>query len=172
MALHNCPHSFEQLATDVLPELHHQLIGKMRDAETVGALLNTPALLPNAQACYVFADDQRAIYVGITKNLRRRIFDHIGDDPSRANLALRITAKNSAVPLRQIKLAPNFSEIFSNTQHYLKLCRLSWIEVPDAMSLYLIEPYVAMKLDTHEYNKFDTLQILSPRPARKTSVQA
>ncbi len=170
MALHNCPHSFEQLATDVLPELHRQLAGRMRDSQTVQNLLSIPELLPNAQACYVFADDQRAIYVGITKNLRRRIFDHIGDDTSRANLALRIAAKNLAMPLRQIKLAPSFKEAFSDARDYLKECRLSWIEIPDAMSLYLIEPYLAMMLDTHEYNMFDTLQILSPRPARKTGV--
>jgi hypothetical protein len=170
MALHNCPHSFEQLATNVLPELYRQLLEKMRDSPTVEALLITPTLLPNVRACYVFADDQRTIYVGITKNLRQRIFDHVGDDPSRANLALRIAAKNLAVPLRQIKLVPNFIKAFSDAQHYLKVSRLSWIEVPDAMSLYLIEPFVAMKLDTHEYNKFDTLQILSPRPVRKTSV--
>jgi hypothetical protein len=95
---------------------------------------------------------------------------HIGDDTSRANLALRIAAKNLATPLRQIKLAPNFNEAFFDARDYLKACRLSWIEIPDAMSLYLIEPYVAMKLDTHEYNMFDTLQILSPRPARRTGV--
>ena len=166
MALHECPYSFDQLAAKVLPELYCQLVGNLHNAKSVEALVSTSTALPRVQACYVFADDQRAIYVGITKDLARRVNDHLVDDPSRANLALRIAAKKLALPLRAAKLNADFPEVFSNARRYLSCCRLGWIPVPDAMSLYLLEPYAAMKLDTSDFNKFDTLQILSPRTQR------
>ena len=34
-----------------------------------------------------------------------------------------------------------------------------------SLVLYLFEPYCAMALDTHEFNRFDTLQILAPQMA-------
>lgn len=40
---------------------------------------------------------------------------------------------------------------------------IAYLEIENSMVLYLFEPYCAMELDTAEFNRFDTLQILSPR---------
>ena len=51
----------------------------------------------------------------------------------------------------------------------LAQARIAFVEVPNPLVLYLFEPFCAMALDTSEFNRFDTLQILSPRPITRVT---
>lgn len=55
---------------------------------------------------------------------------------------------------------------FESAHARLLNCGVGWVEIANPLEMYIFEPYCAMRLDTHEFNFFDTLQILAP--ARNT----
>ncbi|HQQ71852.1 MAG TPA: hypothetical protein PLL92_16290, partial [Alicycliphilus sp.] len=105
----------------------------------------------------------------IANRLRRRIMDHLCADPSRANLAVRMAAKQLGIAVSHVKRHAGFAAAFAGAQNELAKASFAFIEISNPLVLYLFEPYCAMQLDTGEFNRFDTLQILSPRPAAKNS---
>jgi len=74
-----------------------------------------------------------------------------------------MTAKEVGVKLSAIKRHPQFVQLFEAAQNSLLHCGVSWVEIPNPLEMYIFEPYCAMKLNTSDYNFFDTLQILAPR---------
>lgn len=161
---HNCELSFEELANHVLPELFKVLMARVAGAETLSSHeAERLGRLPKSRACYVFFEGERPLYVGISRNLRERVKQHLSVYRSQANLCARFAASELGLSVGQAVKSDQFEEQFRLARLRLLKCKLSWIEVDDAMTLYLIEPFVAMKLDTKEFNRFDTLQILSPR---------
>lgn len=121
------------------------------------------ALIPAKPGCYVFIQDGLPTYVGIAKNMRRRVLDHLSGNPAKANLAVRMAAKALGVGLRMIKSQESFGIALEVATARLHEAEVAWIEIQNPLEMYLFEPYCAMKLDTVEFNFFDTLQILSPR---------
>lgn len=161
---HGCRLSFEELANDALPKLFDALIDRNKEAKTLTSHLSeTLNHLPKNRACYVFYEGERPLYVGISRNLRDRVKQHLSARPSQANLCVRFAASALGLTVSQAVISEHFQEQFRLANARLLTCTISWIEVDDAMTLYLLEPFVAMKLDTQEFNRFDTLQILSPR---------
>ena len=166
MPLHDCPFSFQALANEVLPGLMEALQEQMKQPCKASALLNDNRVIPDSRGAYVWLVQDTPIYVGITNRLRRRIKDHLVPDPSRANLAVRMAAKELDMAVSATKRHAGFAQAFVNAQSTLAQAQLAWTEIPNSLVLYLFEPYCAMALDTHEFNRFDTLQILAPRPHR------
>ena len=164
MTLHNCPFSFQELANEVLPTLMESVQAQMKQPCEASRLINDSLVIPDVRGAYVWLVQGQPIYVGIANRLRRRIKDHLTLDPSRANLAVRMAAKELAVAVSAAKRHGSFAPAFANAQSTLKQAQVAWIEIPNSLVLYLFEPYCAMALDTHEFNRFDTLQILAPRP--------
>lgn len=163
MALHGCEHTFEQLVLDVFPALLSSLNQSLRQPLSLRSFSEAPSLIPTCSGCYVIAEQGVPLYVGIAKNMRRRVQDHISGDPSRANLAVRMAAKNLEVGLSAIKRHAQFDQAFTSAKRRLLGCGVAWVGIRNPFEMYVFEPYCAMKLDTSEYNFFDTLQILSPR---------
>jgi len=48
---------------------------------------------------------------------------------------------------------------------------VGWVGIANPLEMYIFEPYCAMKLNTSEYNFFDTLQILAPKKLRQDARQ-
>ena len=164
MSLHNCVHSFEYLSSDVLPHYFEALANSLKHPINLLDFHKDPALLPNSAGCYVLSLRKTAQYVGIAKNIRKRVQDHLSKNPSRANLAVRISAKRLNVSLQNIKKHDNFLNEFNISCEALNDdYSVSWVTISNPLEMYIFEPYCAMKLDTKEYNFFDTLQILSPK---------
>lgn len=116
----------------------------------------------------MFIQDGLPIYVGIAKNMRRRVLDHLSGNPAKANLAVRMTAKALGVGLRMIKDHADFETGMEIAAARLYEAGVAWVEIQNPLKMYLFEPYCAMRLDTTEFNFFDTLQILAPMSRRKT----
>jgi predicted GIY-YIG superfamily endonuclease len=163
MALHNCDHTFEQLALDVLPAFFSVLCQSLQQPLALRVFDDTPGLIPAHSGCYVIAQQGTPLYVGIAKNMRRRIQDHLSGDPSRANLAVRMAAKHLAVGLSAIKKHAQFDPAFASAKQRLLDCEVAWVSISNPLEMYIFEPYCAMQLDTYDYNFFDTLQILAPK---------
>ncbi len=128
--------------------------------------------LPASPGCYVVIFDNRPQYVGIGKNLRSRVRQHLTADPSGANLAVRIAAKSLNLTTARAKSHPDFQEAFAKAQTKLHDALMAWVQIDNPLVMYLFEPYAAMQFDTGEFNRFDTLQILSPKRnvRRNTSI--
>jgi len=161
--LHSCTHSFSQLADEILPDLMAKLQGRMTAAPPLRSLSDPFELIPNARGTYVWMISGNPIYVGITNQLRRRVRDHVAGDPSRANLAVRMAANALGTSTSQVKRHVGFKSAFGAAREALMDGAIAYLEIENSMVLYLFEPYCAMELDTAEFNRFDTLQILSPR---------
>lgn len=162
MSLHGCPHSFEALALHVFPERFDQLATVIEHPLDLDSFAIRPIDVPIDPGCYVVIERGIPIYVGIAKNIRRRLTDHFSRDPSRANLSVRMAAKELSVPLSKIKRHEQFDRAFESACVRLLNCGAAWVEIANPLEMYIFEPYCAMRLDTHEFNFFDTLQILAP----------
>jgi hypothetical protein len=163
MPLHDCPYSFEEIAQQILPSLMSHLTERMTAPRSGSEVLSTPNCVPDKRGAYVWMIDGKPIYVGIANRLRQRIKGHLCADPSKANLAVRMAAKQLGVPVSKVKNYPDFEKAFSKALTTLAGANLAFIEIDNPLVLYLFEPYCAMQLDTSDFNRFDTLQILSPR---------
>jgi len=163
MSLHSCEHSFEELALDVFPALFSSLSLSLQQPLALHVFWDNPALIPAHSGCYVITQQGTPLYVGIAKNMRRRIQDHLSGDPSRANLAVRLTAKDVGVGLSAIKKHAQFASAFESAKKRLLDYEVGWVSIANPLEMYIFEPYCAMKLNTSEYNFFDTLQILAPK---------
>lgn len=163
MSLHGCDYSFEELTLIVLPSHFANLAKSLQQPFSLRKFSDNPIDISTNAGCYVISQQGIPIYVGIAKNMRRRIQDHLSGDPSRANLAVRIAAKEVGVKLSAIKKHPQFVQAFEAAKSNLLLCGVSWVDISNPLEMYIFEPYCAMKLNTCDYNFFDTLQILHPK---------
>ena len=169
MAIDSCPHSFQELATDILPKFMQQ----MRDAmaqphpmqkfavKGVGpkSILRGLDRKDDFAGCYVFLEQDRPIYVGISRSIIQRLLQHVkGRTQYSASLAYRIASWRRPHDLTR-KAAmeiPAFRKEFEKARDYLKSLYVAFIEIDNDLELYLFEAYCAMELDTSEWNTFCT----------------
>lgn len=168
MSLHDCQHSFEELTAEVFPLYFSMLEKQLNQPTKLKDVLENQFLIPSCAGCYVISLNQSAKYVGIAKNIRKRLQDHLSTEPSRANLSVRITAKRLNLTLKHIKKYESFLKEFNLTcDDLVENYSIAWVTIENPLEMYIFEPYCAMKLNTIEYNFFDTLQILSPKYSKQ-----
>ena len=80
MSLHGCRHSFEALALHVLPQRFDQLAAVIEHPLGLDSFAIRPIDVPINPGCYVIVERSIPIYVGIAKNIRRRLTDHLSRD--------------------------------------------------------------------------------------------
>lgn len=163
MSLHQCPHSFAELASEVFPGIMKELKAAIEAADLFGNVLTKARKVSDKPGCYVVIQDTKVIYVGIAKNIRRRLRQHLTADPSGANLAVRMAAKKLGERLAHVKKHTHFMVEFEQAKRELAGCYVAYIEIENPLEMYIFEPYCAMAFNTEEFNFFNTLQILSPR---------
>lgn len=163
MSLHNCEHSFEQLALTVFPRMLEELKRAMEMPIQFVDVLDRPEKVPEDSGCYVVMKNGTVFYVGIAKNLKRRLKQHLLADPSGANLAVRMAAKILDEKISKVKKNSCFDAAFSQAKENLRTSTVAWIRIKNPLEMYIFEPYCAMAFNTEEFNYFDTLQILNPK---------
>lgn len=163
MSLHQCPHSFIELASEVFPGMMAELESAMKTADPFANVLTNARNISDKPGCYVVIQDTKVIYVGIAKNIRRRLRQHLTADSSGANLAVRMAAKKLGEKLGHVKKHALFLVEFEQAKKELAGCHVAYIEIENPLEMYIFEPYCAMRFNTEEFNFFDTLQILSPK---------
>ena len=164
-----CPHSFEDLATTVLPGFMIQLRKALvapHHASVFGAPGKGPvtiarelALRGDFSGCYVLIEKGRPIYVGISRGVLARLRQHFtGKTHSDASLAYSIAQRRSHTPGQRSKAMnqPTFQREFDEAQLYLRSLQVAFIEIQNPLELYVFEVYAAIELDTHQWNTFRT----------------
>jgi predicted GIY-YIG superfamily endonuclease len=119
------------------------------------------------RGCYVFLRGDKPMYVGVSKNVIKRICQHVsGTEHNSATLVYKMTdavvklkksTGNRKKPTRASAMTRRrFKRAFGEKQARLLDMRVAYIPVRNHLELYLFEAYAAMKLGTGRWNTFAT----------------
>lgn len=173
MSIHDCTHTFEELALTVLPGHMTRLATAMekpwrmemfsRSGVGVASLLDELALEADFSGCYVLLDSSEPIYVGISRGVINRLRQHVfGKTHFDASLAFRIAMKRhpdrtvERMKRSEAMADPSFGLSFRESQTYLRSLNVASVAISNPLELYVFEPYCAIRLDTHQWNSFET----------------
>lgn len=165
----NCQHTFTHLATTVLPNYMTQLREAMSNAfpaswirePGVGqtALLQRLGRDHDFPGCYVFLESAEPLYVGISRGVVSRLFQHLTSNSHFSGSLAYYIAKCQNDPGGSRDQNMNntaFRDLFDDSQRRLEQCSIATVEISNAVKLHLFEVYAAMELGTGEFNTFRT----------------
>jgi hypothetical protein len=120
----------------------------------------------NTPGIYAFYQDGRPVYVGRTRDLRRRLGEHGRESSSHysasfAFLRARKVAESNGHDLRGFsrkELANEheaFRDFFAASKMTVAEMTVRWVAVDEAVTQALLEVYAALELDT-PFNSFET----------------
>lgn len=112
---------------------------------------------------YLFSEGEAHLYVGRSKDIRKRLNNHCCRDYTRASFAFLLarletgfkatyTKKGSKAEIRKL---PEFQDAFARATERIRRMDFRFVEESDPIRQALLEIYAAISLDT-PYNKFDT----------------
>lgn len=169
MAIDQYKHSFEHLVTTGIPAYYEELRKNIQTPlslsefaiEGVGVIGLTKRLgLPSDfQGCYVLIENTKPIYVGISRSVLQRLQQHVkGTTHFDASLAYRIASKNMPHNHTRTVAMENeaFKEQFDKAKNYIRNLNVAFVAIKNPLELYVFEPFCAIKLDTSEWNTFET----------------
>jgi hypothetical protein len=167
MAIDNCPLTPEILFNDVLPNLYEELLSNKRYPVSEFAKLNNGVssicrnlnIKQNISGLYAFFKDDKSHYVGISRNIVKRVRQHVtGNTHYDASLAYYMAKRASGMEGRRNQLMKNdiFMREFLIARGIILNMSVVFVEINDPITRYLFEVYAAMKLDTRDWNTFET----------------
>ncbi len=122
-------------------------------------------VIPAVPGIYLFHYDGKPIYVGQSRNLRRRLSQHtaMGSRQNEASFAFNL-AKRSAgeaglnvVGSRAaVESDPEFAKHFERARRQVAEMDVQFIALEDPIERTLFEVYAALSLGTEEFNSFET----------------
>jgi predicted GIY-YIG superfamily endonuclease len=167
-----CPHSFQELADEILPADMARMREAMRapvrmrsfcegGVKTIAKRIGKPG---DFQGCYLLLEKGEPFYVGISRRIIARLIQHVkGRTHFDASLAYRMACACRAIPEGQAKLRreeamanETFIALFRQEQERIRGMDVATIEVPNDLELYLFEAYCALELRTVAHNTFRT----------------
>ena len=168
MAIDNCQYSFQELATDVLPGYMQQMRWAIAEPYPMAefgrkgigpkTMLRRLGHSEDFAGCYVLLDQDKAVYVGISRTVVQRLLQHVkGKTHNNASLAYRIASKKYPLDLNRNEAmkVPAFRAEFDKAKDHLKSLQVAFVPIDNAVELHLFEVYCAMELDA-ELNTFRT----------------
>lgn len=169
MPIDNCPHTFAELAGKVLPEHLERLMGALRHpipaATFVGFKSASREALSKVRreidfpGCYVFVDQTKPVYVGISRGVVKRLVQHLNfESHYAASLVYRMASEDYPHEMKrdQAMKDDQFRSVFLTAQGRLRETSVAFIEINNDLELYLFEVLAAMHLDTDTWNTFRT----------------
>lgn len=173
MPLHDCPHTFEQLAAEILPAHMQRMQEALAKAEPMNnfcmpgvgikTLLGNKGRVKDFSGCYTLLEGNNPIYVGISRGVIGRLKQHVcGKTHFDASLAFRIAwSKHPDQAIKKLTRTKAMQDAlfgisFIEAQNYLKSLTAAFIEIKNPLELYVFEAYCAITLDTHQWNSFET----------------
>lgn len=169
MPIDNCIHSYEKLSNEILPSYFLELTENMKTpksaADFVGYKSATKEVLKKAErtvdfpGCYVFIDNLKPIYVGISRNIIKRLTQHLNHDSHfSASLVYKMATEDFPHEMKrdQAMRDEQFRDVFLHNQSRLQNMKVAYIQIQNDLELYLFEVYASMKLDTDTWNTFRT----------------
>lgn len=169
MPIDNCAHTFDELVETVLPAHFGRLEAALKEpiaaATFVGprsatlALLSTLGRSTDFPGCYVFIDESRPVYVGISRSVVKRLVQHLNfDSHFAASLVYRMASEDYPHEMKrdQAMKDEQFRSVFFAAQERLRRMSVAYIEIGNDLELYVFEVFAAMRLDTETWNTFRT----------------
>lgn len=169
MAIDNCTFTFQQLADSVSPghftRLEKSLCSPIAAEKFLGAKSATKQMLSKIgrqvdfPGCYVFLDNEKPVYVGISRTVVKRLVQHLNTDShNSASLVYRMASKAYPHELKrdQAMKDDQFRKVFFEERERLRRMKVAFIEIKNDLELYVFEVFASMKLDTKEWNTFRT----------------
>lgn len=154
---------FRDVVTRVLPQLLRKLarspqisVREVLARRKRGATRHLPGRIPGL---YVFFERARPFYVGISRNVRQRIRQHVaGKGHNDASLAYLLACGGKKAPCARSEMMRDkkFAAAFQKAQGRLRSMTLRVIPVHEPIDRYLLEVYAAMELGTLRLNSFET----------------
>lgn len=169
MSINNCIHSFQTLSNEILPDHFKRLLETLSHPLTAETLIGFKSATREAllrvskskdfSGCYVFLENNKPIYVGISRKVISRLVQHLNyDSHYSASLVYRM-AKGACPHNMKRDQAMNdkiFQIAFAEEQKRLQKMSFVTIEIDNDLELYLFEVYASMQLDTGTWNSFRT----------------
>jgi hypothetical protein len=109
--------------------------------------------------CYVFLDGGKAVYVGISRGVIKRLIQHLNyDSHYSASLVYRMACEEYPHEMKrdQAMKDDQFKKAFLSVKIRLHKMAVAFIEIESDLEQYLFEVYAAMRLDTGKWNTFRT----------------
>ncbi len=109
--------------------------------------------------CYVLTEKGKHQYVGISKSVGRRLYQHIkGTTHNHATLAYNIAKNTSGQKGERDKNMGdlNFQVHFDKAKERISTWTVSVIDIKNPVELYLFELFASLKFNTYEFNTFET----------------
>ena len=165
----DCNKSFDVLARDVLPVHFSRLNENMKmpfpaswiEERGVGqaTLLKRLGIQDDFSGCYVFIENHKPLYVGISRGVIGRLFQHLTSNNHFSGSLAYYIAKRQSDPggtREQNMTDAAFRALFEDSQRRLKQCSIATVEIENPVELHLFKIYAAMGLGTGEFNTFRT----------------
>lgn len=165
----DCEKSFSELAMNALPEHFARLKENMKSPfpalwiseRGVGqtTLLQRLGRENDFSGCYVFIEHGEPLYVGISRGVVGRLFQHLTSNNHFSGSLAYYIAKRQNDPggtREQNMTDAAFRALFEDSQKRLEQCSIATVEIDNAVELHLFEVYAAMELGTGELNTFRT----------------
>lgn len=172
MPIDNCTHTFAELSATVLPAHLERLKAALQSpmpattfaefttargalakiGETIGRTTDFPG-------CYVLLDEDRPVYVGISRGVIKRLLQHLNfDTHSAASLVYKIASMDFPHEMKrdQAMKDDQFREVFLTAQGRLREMSVAFVQIDNDLELYLFEVMASMHLDTDVWNTFRT----------------
>lgn len=125
----------------------------------VKTLLHSEGRDTDFPGCYVMLDRGQPTYVGISRKVFTRLRQHVlADTHNSATLAYRMAATCTGRSMRRQEAMedPEFRREFDRARDMIRAFDVAYIEIDNALVLYVFEPYAALELGTGEWNTFET----------------
>ncbi|MCF8112013.1 MAG: hypothetical protein K9J85_11055 [Desulfobacteraceae bacterium] len=168
-SIDECEASFEELATSILPAHYSRLKENMNSPfpaswvreKGVGqaTLLKRLGRMEDFPGCYVFIEDGEPLYVGISRCVISRLFQHLTSNTHFSGSLAYYIAKRQNNPggtREQNMKNDKFRTLFEESKRRQEKCTIATVEIENPVELHLFEVYAAMKLGTGEFNTFRT----------------
>lgn len=119
--------------------------------------------IPVKGGVYVFYEGGKPIYVGRTRNLRRRLGQHhrLNSSHYSASFAFLLAREKAALPkepkMTRAETAKQLDSLFSLCRQRVSCMQVRWVHAEDSIVQSLLEVYAALALRTTDrYNSFRT----------------
>lgn len=180
MPIDDCQHSFSDITSRDIPALLRQLDKSVSNPWTyeqfcAGKTATIKALSNDDKAgfpgCYVFFQDDQAIYTGISRNLPGRVWNHFnGKDHFQSSFIYKVARRFPYISHMSELLAefgktnkrqkdyhkePEYQEAFTLARTAIQSWTVAHVRIDDPITLYLFEVAASMHFDT-ELNSFRT----------------
>ncbi len=117
--------------------------------------------IPQAPGIYLFSEHGAPVYVGQSRNLRRRLADHTNQSGGSETATFAfILAKDDAGPeasgMTRKEIQRSFGPLFDRTKQRVSRMDVQFIVMDDPIERTIFEMYAALHLGTEHYNSFET----------------